>query len=148
MTVTEALAAKKALFDRLTALVVKPLPLAGVQVSYAWPGRSPQREVVYGGGVRFTRASAGHDGQRELWLETAIVGLYVRVTKSGVDVADTDARAVEIARVVETLLEDEPRLAGGFTYTGITGGSADYAADDNGPVSILAYQVQIQYYLD
>lgn len=148
MTVTEALAAKKALFDRLTAHAVKPLPLAGVQVSYAWPGRSPLRECVYGGGVRFTRVSAGHDGDRELWLETASVGLYVRVAKTAVDVEVTDQRAVEIAEVVETLLADEPRLAGGFTYTAVTGGSADYSVDDNGPVSILAYQVQFQYYLD
>jgi hypothetical protein len=148
MPVTEALAAKRALFDRLAGLAVKPLPLAGVQVSYAWPGRSPDRECVYGGGVRFTRESAGHDGRRELWLESAVVGLYVRVTISGAQVQETDERAVAIAGTVETLLQDEPRLAGGFTFMGITGGSADYVADDTGPISILAYQVQIQYYLD
>jgi hypothetical protein len=145
---TEALAAKRALFNRLSSLTGPGLPLAGLQVAYAWPGRVAEQQCVYGGGIRFTRASAGHDGHAELWLETAQVGVYVRVATPGAEVVDTDARVQEIAAVIETVLAEQPELTGGFTYTGISGGSADYAADDTGPTSILAYQVQVQYYLD
>lgn len=148
MTVTEAYRCKRALFDWLAARSAPGLPLAGVQVAYAWPGRGPELECVYGGGVRFTRTSAGHDGRSELWLETAVVGLYVRVSIHGGDVVDTDARAQEIAAAVEAELADNPRLAGGYSFVQISGGSGDYAADDNGPTSVLAYQVQFQYYLD
>lgn len=147
-TVTESVACKRALFDRLQGMAGKGLTLAGVQVAYSWPGRDALLECVYGGGIRFTRTSAGHDGQRELWLETASIGLYVRVSKSGRQVTDTDDRAVQIGAEIETLLEEDPHLAGGFTYTGVTGGSADYSSDDNGPTTVLAYQVQFQYYLD
>lgn len=146
--VTEALRCKKALFDRLAGLVGPDLPLEGLQVAYSWPGRTAERECVYGGGVRFTRASAGHDGRGELWLETATVGLYVRVRIPGAEVSETDAKAEQWAGVIETVLAEDPQLAGGYTYVGISGGSADYAADDDGPTSILAYQVQFQYYLD
>lgn len=146
--VNEAFACKKALFAWLAGLVGTGMPLARVQVSYAWPGRSPELECIYGGGVRFTRAPAGHDGRAELWLETAVISLYVRVSKPGARVEDTDARAGELGGVLEQLLQDHPRLAGGFTFVGIAGGTGDYATDDNGPTSVLAYQVSFQYYLD
>lgn len=146
--VTEAYRCKRALFDRLEALTGAGLPLAGLQVQYAWNGRTAEREQVYGGGVRFTRASAGHDGARELWLETAVVGLYVRVTEPGAEVAETDQRCEEIAGVVEELLASDPQLPGNYSYVGITGGTGDYAHDDDAPVSVLAYQVSFQYYLD
>ncbi|MGC5664930.1 hypothetical protein ACN261_31570 [Micromonospora sp. WMMD723] len=147
-TVTEALRCKAALFDRLQGQVAPGLPLAGLQVAYAWPGRTAERECVYGGGVRFTRASAGHDGSGELWLETATVGLYVRVAIPGAEVLDTDMRCTEIGGVIETLLADQPELTGGYTYVQMSGGTADYAADDDGPTSVLVYQVTCQYYLD
>ncbi|MFI6162244.1 hypothetical protein ACIA59_20160 [Micromonospora haikouensis] len=145
---TEALLCKRALFDRLVIQTEQGLPLAGLQVAYAWPGRTAERECLYGGGVRWTRASAGHDGRGELWLETATIGLYIRVTCPGADVADTDARCVEIGEAVETLLAAQPELAGGYTYLQMASGSADYAGDDDAVTSILAYQATCQYYLD
>lgn len=148
MTVTEAYRCKRSLFDRLGGLTAPGLPLAGLQVAYSWPGATADREMVYGGGVRFTRTSAGHDGDGELWLETATIGLYVRVSTPGAEVAETDAKAEQWAGTIETLLADEPQLAGNYTYVGISGGQGDYAGDDDGPTSILAYQVQFQYYLD
>lgn len=148
MTVTESLRCKRALFDRLTAMRGPGLPLGSLQVEYAWSGRTAEREMVYGGGVRFTRAHAGTDGTGDLWLETVTIGLYVRVARPGAEVAETDARCEEIAAVIETELATQPQLADGYTYTGIAGGNADYAADDDGPTSVLAYQVTCQYYLD
>lgn len=145
---TEAYAAKRALFDRLQSLTGPGLPLAGLQVAYAWNGRISEREQVYGGGVRFVRANAGQDGNEVLWLETTTIGLYVRVHIPGGEVHETDARCEEIGGVIETLLAAQPDLGGGFTYTGMSGGTGDYAADDDGPTSVLAYQVQCQYYLD
>jgi hypothetical protein len=146
--VTESINAKRALFARLATFRGTGQPLAGVQVAYSWPGRSPNKELIYGGGIRFARTSAGHDGVRELWLETATVGVYVRVSRTGATPEETDARAVEIAEVLEELLESEPRLAGKFSYVGIASGSADYMLDDDSSVSVVAYQVQFQYYLD
>lgn len=146
--VTEVLRCKRALFDRLAAQTSPGMPLAGLQVAYAWPGRTAQREMVYGGGARFTRTSAGHDGTGELWLETATIGLYVRVHTPGAQVEETDNRVQEIAAIVEAVLAAAPELAGGYTYTHMSGGTADYAADDEGPTSVLAYQVTCQYYLD
>ncbi|MEV6798538.1 hypothetical protein AB0M91_09340 [Micromonospora rifamycinica] len=148
MTSTEALRCKKALFERLAAQTGPGLPLAGLQVAYAWPGRTAERECVYGGGVRFTRASAGHDGTGELWLETTTVGLYVRVAQPGAQVEETDARTVEIGAVIEGVLSAQPQLAGGYTYVQMSGGTADYATDDDGPTSVLSYQVTCTYYLD
>ncbi|MFG3709211.1 hypothetical protein ACGF7U_31395 [Micromonospora sp. NPDC047670] len=145
---TEALLCKRALFHRLATQTEPGLPLAGLQVAYAWPARTAERECLYGGGVRWTRASAGHDGRGELWLETATIGLYIRVSRPGADVADTDARCLEIGEVVETLLADQPELAGGYTYLQMSGGTADYAADDDAVTSIVAYQATCQYYLD
>ncbi|SCL15062.1 hypothetical protein [Micromonospora inyonensis] len=144
----EGLRCKRALFDRLTAQAGPGLPLAGVQVAYAWPGGTAQREMVYGGGVRFTRTSAGHSGTGELWLETATIGLYIRVRTPGATVEETDARVQEIAGAVEDLLAADPELADGFTYSQMSGGTADYATDDEASVSVLAYQVACQYYLD
>ncbi|MEV0805734.1 hypothetical protein [Micromonospora sp. NPDC050200] len=148
MTTTEALRCKKALFDRLDAQTGRGLPLAGLQMAYAWPGRNPEAECVYGGGVRFTRTSAGHDGRAELWLETATIGLYVRVRRPGAQVEETDARATEIGGVIETLLAERPELAGGYTYLQMSSGSADYYVDDDAVTSILACQATCQYYLD
>ena len=121
--------------------------MAGVQVAYAWPGLA-QRELVYGGGVRWTRQSAGHDGARELWLQRNTVGLYVRVAAPGVPVEDTDARAEQLGLVLEELLEADPQLAGGLTVAAITGGTADYAGDDDMTVSILHYQVLVECYVN
>ncbi|MCT2276317.1 MULTISPECIES: hypothetical protein [Micromonospora] len=146
--VTEALRCKKALFDRLAARTARGLPLAGLQVAYAWPGRTAEGECLYGGGVRFTRTSAGHDGRGELWLETATIGVYVRVRRPGASAEETDARATEIGGLVESELAEQPELAGGYTYTGMSGGTADYAGDDDAMTSILAYQAVCQYYLD
>lgn len=145
----EALKAKKALFTRLTALTAAELgnALADVQVTYAWPGE-PQDDCIYGGGVRFTRVSAGHDGYRELWLETATVGVYIRAKRSGVDAEASDARATELGAALEELLAEQPELSEGFSYTGIFAGQADYALDNEWATTVLAYQVQIQYYLD
>lgn len=148
MITFEAYRCKQALFAWLAAQAGPGLPLAGVQVSYAWPGRTAELECVYGGGVRFDRTSAGHDGVRELWAETAVIGVYVRVSIHGAEVADTDTRAGVLGAVLEDLLQRQPRLAGGYTFAGITGGTGDYAADDNGPTSVLAYQVRFAYYLD
>jgi hypothetical protein len=147
MTVTEAYRCKRALFDSLTALTAPGLSLAGLQVAYAWPGGTAERECVYGG-VRFTRANAGQDDRGVLWLETTTIGLYVRVGIPGAEVAETDARCEAIGTAIETSLAAQPDLGGGFTYTGMSGGTGDYAADDEGPTSVLAYQVQCQYYLD
>ncbi|AYF32196.1 hypothetical protein CSH63_33110 [Micromonospora tulbaghiae] len=145
---TEALRCKRALFDRLAARVGRGMPLAGLQVAYAWPGRTAEAECVYGGGVRFTRTSAGHDGRAELWLETATIGVYVRVRQAGATAEETDARATEIGGLVESELAAQPELAGGYTYVQISGGTADYAGDDDAMTSILAYQAVCQYYLD
>lgn len=141
---TPALDAKRAVIGRLAEAPA----MAGVQVAYAFPGKSVERECVYGGGVRWTRQSAGDDGHRELWLQASTVGLYVRVFEPGASVEETDARAEELGLVLEELLETDRQLAGGLTVAGITGGTADYGVDDDGPVSILHYQVRVDCYVN
>lgn len=141
---TPALDAKRAVIERL-----RDAPqLDGVQVAYAWPGRDAQRDLVYGGGVRWTITSAGDDGARELWLQRNTIGIYVRVTEPGGAVQDVDARAEQLGLAVEEVLEADRQLVGGLTVAGISAGSADYVADDDNTTSILHYQVQVDCYVN
>ena len=143
MSGTNVYAAKKALFDGLTALAAPGLPLEGIQVAYAFPG-NVELECVYGGGVRFTH----DDATAERWVvtdEAALISVYIRVNrKEPLAVAAADDRCAQIfARIVD-VLRVYPSLGGGMTVTGVTQGQGDYDQPQDETVSILSVQVRVE----
>lgn len=139
---TNAYAAKKALFDRITQLAATGQPLDGITVAYAWPNR-PGVECIYGGGVRFEQRDAVAEAPGVMVSEEALVSIYIRVMASPPeDVSITDARAEAIGNEVTALLRTEPQLAGGLLL-GIARGQGDYTQTDDETISILSYQVRV-----
>lgn len=135
---------KRALFDTLAAYTGTGQPLAGVQVSYAWPGTSVDLECIYGGGVRFDQIDAIAEHPGVLVQEIASLSLYIRVVQRPTGpVSDADARAAEIGAAVGAILRANPALAGGGTSLGIASGQGDYSQTPDETTAILSYQVRV-----
>jgi hypothetical protein len=154
---TNAYAAKRALFERLIAakgqLLARlqaetpPGEVDDVQVAYSYP-RTPQRYLVYGGGVTFGQDTAGTDGQRDVLVqETATIGVYIRVALPGGTVEAADVRAEALGEAFGQLLANEPDLCGANSLIDIAGGEGNYGGDDSTAVSLLTYQVTVLSYL-
>lgn len=142
MKATNAYAAKRAVFARLSDHTHGAGPLAGVQVAYDWPG-NVTRECVYGGGVRFTQTEEGHDGRRAIRREVATLGWYVAVTGEGQGALETEQRIEEIADAIGELLSAEPHLGGRLTFEEIASGQGDYWPIDGATESRLGLQVTV-----
>lgn len=135
--------AKAVLFDRLEAYAAPAQPLAGLQVSYAWPGQADP-ECLYGGGIRFEQHDAVAEAPGILVTEDTLVTVYIRViARPPGDVRDTDARAATIGSKIGALLRAEPQLAGGGSVIGIARGQGDYSQTDDETTSILSYQIRV-----
>jgi len=150
---TNAYAAKRALFDRLTELAaLGGGALAGVQVAYAYPGATAKAECVYGGGVTFDQPGEDDmvDGKQVLVKEDAQVSVHIRIVQSPPSadgIRDTDERAEAIGDAIGEALAANPHLAGGHSVTRILGGQGDYAPTDTQAVSILSYRISVESYL-
>jgi hypothetical protein len=138
---TTAVAVKKALIE---ALKTAPA-LAGVQVAYSYPGRTAQREIVYGGKVTFDQAHAGaRAGSRPARDETGTVTLIVEVAQAGnEDAYASDLRAQVIGTAIEEYVEGNLNLGGlaGLLFCGMTGGELESATNDDDWTSYLVYRV-------
>lgn len=152
MAGTNVAAAKSALVDALVALTGTGLALDGVQVAYSFPGRTLQREVIYGGAaigpveLSAMRGAAG----RVKRVERPTLELHVLVTDPGHDTTrETDARASEIGAVVEELIAGDPTIGGlaGLKSAVVVGMELDGGADDDGAESILTYRIELFSYL-
>lgn len=138
---TNAYAAKKALFDLLDANNGPSQVLDGVQVAYAYPARDVEEKCVYGGGVRFDHEDDVAESPGVLVRETALVGVYVRVvTRPALSVAETDTAAAAIGAAVLGLVKANPKLAGALTWVGVRSGQGDYSQTDDETIAVLAYQ--------
>jgi hypothetical protein len=143
---TNAYVAKRAIFDRFSELAADGQLLAGIQVSYEYP-RQVERELVYGGGVKFQQSDDAEDGEHDiLSYEQAAVGVYIRVTGPSMDVREADARCEEIAGLLAATLKSKPRLTPAIAYSRIISGQGDYHRGP-APISILALEVNIISYL-
>lgn len=141
MAGTNAVAVKKAVFDRLTAAsALQTSPLYQVQIDYAWIGHA-DRERIYGGRVPFEQefAALGRASGRVSRNELATVTLFIEVIKPGATVEETDQRATELGTVVEELIAGDPTLADitNLLYGGVTSGELDYELTDDAVASVL-----------
>lgn len=135
-------AAKRALF----ALLAASADLSGVQVAYAYPAPDAERVCVYGGGVRFVQVDAAAE-PGALQQETATVGVYVRVNRPDSDVYAADVDVETYGNAVCAVVAANPRFAGADTVANVTAGQGDYAPNQDGTVSILALQVQVDSFV-
>lgn len=141
-------AAKQAL---VAALKASP-SLTGVQVEYAWPGRTLEREVIYCGKTLFQqdlgnfRPTGGRLGRDE----HATTAVHVVVRDPAGDPSVSDQRAVALGTVLEELLAGDPQLGGllNLLIAIVVGGElAEPSFDDDGVLSALTYEVLFRSYL-
>jgi hypothetical protein len=82
--------------------------LPGVQVTYGWPGRTPEREWVMVGDAAWQSEDWGPFGQR-VRNEDYTLSLYVNVCRPGDTVQDSTERAFTIMADIEAWLRLNPR---------------------------------------
>lgn len=130
-----AFAAKRAIIDRVSALVGSDLDLADVQVSYSYPGE-PERRCVYGGTFSFVQRSAIEEPGL-LMAEVDAVELYVRIYRPGDDVRVADADAEAIMESIATDLATNSKLAGALSVTGVSAGEVSYTVTPNPEPAVI-----------
>jgi hypothetical protein len=142
---TSAVAAKTALFDRLIEEADGGL-LQGVDVSYGWEPAGLRS--IYGGGWRSQQESAIAEEDGILQNEVTSVSVYVRVVLTPVPPVDAvkaaDAEVERIANLISRVMRHQPRLAGGFTWLGMSSTSGDYQPGDDSVTSIAAFAMRIR----
>jgi hypothetical protein len=132
--------------------ILKAAPaLAGVQVEYVWPGRTIEREVIYGGKIQisndyFTFASPQVGGGRQPRLETATITWHIEVRHVDSDPQAADERVVELGTVLEETIAADPTLGGlaGTLAAAISSGDLEYVRDDDGLTSVMAYDITVR----
>jgi len=142
MAGSNAITIKRALIDYLG----RAPRLQGVQIAYAFPGRTLARECIYAGGVRCEQQLVPIDRPtvRRPRAETATLTLVIQVRIPGGTLAETDARADELLTVIDELFADDVTLGGtvgSLAYGGVTAGELTYAPDDDAAVSRLTITV-------
>ena len=143
---TNAYAAKKATIDRLSSAP----SLADVQVAHTYPGKNPERELIYGGRVTFESQRIGLGGlsgpQR---AETVKVTLHVEVVKPGATPEELEERAAEIGGLLEdALLSFElPGVPGLMQAIPTAGALNSGPVDDETSVAQLDYEITFSSHL-
>lgn len=137
-------AAKAHIIGALAALPA----LDGVQVAYSFPGRNPQREIVYGGKLAGpVTPAAMRAGQRVTRREDLALSLHIYVIRPGLDsTEETDTRAAAIGQAVEEYLAGDPTLGGavdGLKLAVITNVDLDSGLDDESAITELTYQITL-----
>lgn len=123
--------------------------LVGVQVTYVWPGRTMERECLYGGKIHIEdQYLAFRSGLRVPRLETATIGWTVEVRHMDSDAAAGDARALALGAELENLLGADPTLAGVVKNASITSADLEDVLDDDALTSVLTYEINVRSQLD
>jgi hypothetical protein len=120
--------------------------LDGVQVAYAFTA-DIDPDCVYGGDISGpVSAVAFRGGQRLPRLEDALLRLHVRVDRDGQAIEETEARAAEIGAAVTDYLAANPTLSDfpGLKQIGVGDFDMSSAADDDGSITTLAYQLAVR----
>jgi hypothetical protein len=124
--------------------------LQGVQIAYGYPARDIERELLYGGAARFTRAidSMGGGMGGVSYTRTVTVDLHLQVRIPGGSVEESETRVIELGTVVEEFFNRNPRLADlpGLLHSGVVAGELGYAIDDDAVTSALQLSVELTTY--
>lgn len=150
-TSTLGYAVKRALIDVLTDAYAADPDTAGVQVQYAAFGL-PERERVHGGAVRSEQnyPYVGNPAPRRTRNETGTVEIHLMVLWGGATVDETDARALQLGKVLEHAVASDPQLKDadgnrrvpGMSWCGVRELEGEYAlADDADVISTLTYVI-------
>lgn len=147
MSGTNIVAAKAAILALLQAAPA----LAGVQVEYTFPGRTLERETIYGGKITFqqdysTFASPTVTSGRQPRRETAVLSWHIEVRQADLDAPGADLRAVQLGGVLEDIIASDPTLGGqsGILALAITSGDLEQVQDDDAVSSVLGYQITVR----
>ena len=143
MTVN-AYSAKAALITLLKANTDTGEALDGVDVAYSWGALTASNRCVYGGWVSFAQTPSVPEYPGLLVSEDATINLYIRATDNPpTDVETTDAAVAGIVAAVGTVLRANPKLGGGYSWTGITSGNGDYSETDTETTSVMVLRVGV-----
>jgi hypothetical protein len=150
MAGSNAVAAKAAILAGLQAAMAAGDGLSEVQVAYLWPGRTLEREGVYGGKIHMDHEYlAFRPGVRMPRKETATIAWVVEVRHLAADEpADADERALVLGAVLENLIAADPTLGGVVKNAAITSIDLDNVIDDDALTSIVTYEVTVLSQLD
>jgi hypothetical protein len=148
MAGTNAAAAKAALIDAIGALT----GLGDLQVSYSYPGRTTDRDLVYGGRITGPIALSTMRGSGRIKrIEDPVLQLHIEVARPGEDTAAvTEARACAIGTAIENYLAASPTLEDavtGLLLVAPTGFDMESAIDDESSITVLTYQILLKSHL-
>jgi hypothetical protein len=146
---TNAVAAKKAIVEKLRAALAAVTDLASVQVMYVWDGKRAEREFVYGGRIRFDHeylafGSSTVGGGRMPRLETATIAFAVMVRRPDSDQIAADERVIAIGAELENALALDPTLNDSTLCTQIVSGELEPLLDDDGVAAQLTYDITVR----
>jgi hypothetical protein len=148
MSGTNAVKAKKAVID----LLGEAFAATTVQVSYHYPGRSAERELVHGGVVTGTHGFLAMKGRRPRHArdEELVFRLHVVVSKPGDDPYDAELRCTEIGDEIENALSERFAVDAvpGLLSIRVTAVDLDSDSDDQGAIAVLTYDVACRSILD
>lgn len=139
MAGTNAVAAKKAVIDALTTR------MTDTQVSYHYPGRFAERELVHAGRVEGSHQFHAMKGARTRHArqEGITFRLFVVVRIPGGDPYDAELRCTVLGAEVEHELAAAMSVDGipGLVMIRVTAVDLDSEADDEGATAVLTYDV-------
>lgn len=148
MAGTNAAAAKAALIAKIGALA----GLGDLQVSYSYPGRTTDRDLVYGGRITGPIALSTMRGSGRLKrIEDQVLNLHIEVVRPGEDTAEaTEARACEIGAGIENYLAANPTLEDavtGLLLVAPQGFDMESGLVDESSMTTLTYQILLKSHL-
>lgn len=148
MAGTNASAAKAALLMAIGALT----GLGDLQVAYSYPGRTTDRDLVYGGRITGPIALSTMRGSTRIKrIEDAVLNLHIEVARPGEDTsAVTEIRACAIGASIENYLAENPTLAGavtGLLLAAPQGFDMESFVDDESSYTVLTYQILLKSHL-
>jgi hypothetical protein len=147
MAGVNAQAVKAALLAQIAALP----ELAGVQVAYSYPGRTVERECVYGGRIEgATALAAMRAGARLKREEDSVLSLHISVDTPGeASTEAAEARTVALGAPIENHIAANPTLGDvpGLLLARVAGHELDSGVDDESAEAVLTYQIALKSYL-
>lgn len=148
MAGTNAAAAKAALIAKIGALT----GLGDFQVSYSYPGRTTDRDLVYGGRITGPISLSAMRGSGRLKrIEDPVLNLHIEVARPGEDTsAVTEARACAIGAGIENYLATNPTLEDAVTGLLLVtpqGFDMESAVVDESSITVLTYQILLKSHL-
>lgn len=135
--------AKKALIALLRSHTNPGDYLDGVTVAYSWKPDMGGR-CVYGGWVSGSHEPSVAENPGLLAAEDATINLYIKAIDSPpTDVETTDMAVEGMVAGIGALLKANPKIGGGFSWTGFRSFNGDYAETDQQTESVLVLRVGV-----